>query len=551
MRRTRHLLGTLLAMVALMIGACAGDANTAEPVPTADADAAGDDAAPGDAGSDAGAADAGAQQPADSPDSTAAQMTGETLRLADTGVGGPIESLDPHNWQVGVDLTRATALFETLTIITGDGELTGLLAESMTPNAEATVWTIILREATWHDGTPVTSADVLYTFERIQLNFLRGFIEVGNIDLANTVAVDDRTVEVALYRPQANFDLFMTTTSTSIVKDGTQDFSAPVGTGPFKLESFTAGDRSVMSRYDGYWGDNALVDTLEILSIGDPTAAVNALLSGEVDIAAVPSPQVAQVQAAGFDTSTADIGSAAVFYMRQDTPPFDNQAVRRALRLAIDRESCVTVGLGGQGEVANDIIGPIVAASSGSSLPQRTYEPDEARRILDEAGIVDLTVELVTANVGQGALECALAFSQHAAQAGIEITVREVDPAELYNVETTYLAVPFGTSQWGGIPFELQVRMGLMSNSFFNETAEYSLDEMILAAEATLDRAARAEAYDAIERRLWESGGFIVWGTQTATVGMAPHVHDPYDVLGDGASPSSLGWGMQYIGVDG
>lgn len=553
---TRFVLATALATLLLFATACGGDDDSeTAPASTAttqtDDDGATDESAiTDDSTADDGSGDDGSDD--DSSDDDSAQpASGGSLRVGFTGVGGPIESLDPHNWQVGVDIARNAALYENLAIVTTDG-VQPVLAESMTHNPDATVWTIRLREGvSWHDGSAFTSADVIYTFNRIQTQFLRGFVEVGNIDLANTTAPDDLTVEVALLAPQANFDLFLTTAATMIVKDGTEEFSEPIGTGPFKFESFTPGDRSVFSRNDDYWGQVALVDELVILSIGDPTASVNALLSGDIDIAPVPASQIGEVTGAGYEVVLADVGSAAVFYMRQDTPPFDNPAVRQALRLAIDRESCVAVGLGGNGEPANDIIGAIVARGGDSPLEQRTYDPDEARRILNDAGITDLAVELVTANVGSGALECALAFEQHAAVAGIDLSVREVDPAELYNVETVYLQAPFGASQWGGVPFELQLRMGEMSTSFFNETAEFALDEAIATAESIVDTAERAAAYEALERQLWESGGFIVWGNEVTATGLAPEVSDSEDVLGDNAPAGLVGWGWQYIGRSG
>lgn len=448
--------------------------------------------------------------------------------------GGTTETLDPHKWLTLIDLARLGALYDTLTFYGPDGSPAFALAESMEPNSDATEWTVRLRSGVaFHDGKPLTADDVLYTWKRIIDESLQGRLALEVIDLERTAKVDDLTLHVVLKRPHAEFPLLTADVSTSIIPDDFTDFENPNGTGPFRFVSWTRGERSLFARNPEYWqSGRPYVDELEIISIPDGTARGNALLAGDLDIASLlPYTSAEQVDSGDSTFLVRRPGAvAAVLYMRADTPPFDDPRVRQALRLAIDREKCVETGLLGFGEVGNDLFGP-AHASYNKDLPQRTYDPATARQLLEQAGKANLRVELVSGKFGQGLFECTQVFRESARQAGIQIDIREVPPGELFNLDTVYLKVGFGGTGWGGTSFQEIVRSALLCEAFFNETAHCNrdFDEQFQEAEGTLDPTERSRLYDELQRDLWESGGYIVWGIREDLDGYSTQVRNALD----------------------
>lgn len=473
-------------------------------------------------------------------------QVGGTLRAAWVG-GGAADKLDPTTWLTIMELARISAVFDRLTKINEDGKPELMLAQAIAPNADASVWTVKLRPGVkFHDGTPLTARDVLHSFKSA---VARGYFAAANfsmIDLEKSRIVDDLTVEFVLNAPNAEFDRVVSDASASIIKDGTTDFSTTaIGTGPYKIVNWVPGVRTELARNEAYWGSPVALDKLDMIEIDDDNTRINALLSGQIDLAMnVPPYFAAQLEGApGYSVVYGSGSTAPAFYMRQDKPPFDKVEVRQALRLAIDRKKCVEVALDGRGTVGNDLFGPS-HPSYARDIPQREYDPEAARKLLDKAGIGELEVELVTAPV-VGMLECATVFKESAKKAGIDISIRQISPADLYNTQSIYLQVPFGTTEWKGVSFQEMARTGLLQASYANETANErpAFDAAFAKAEAELDPTARNAQFAALQRTLWDDGGYIVWGIQTPVTAFSDRVGGYEGLAGAevGFLPSGLG----------
>jgi peptide/nickel transport system substrate-binding protein len=221
------------------------------------------------------------------------------------------------------------------------------------------------------------------------------------------------------------------------------DPAKPVGTGPFRRNTFTPGDRSSFTRFDGYWrGDQPYVDELVIIDYPDDNARVTALLDGTVDaIDNIAQSRADAVKAAGANLLVSETGSWIPFTMRVDTAPFSDVRVRQALRLIVDREEMVNRALNGQGRPGNDLYAPFDPAYA-RELPQRRQDIDQARSLLRQAGQDSLAVELKTSSgIGAGAVEAAQLFAKQAAAAGVTVRVDTVDSATFYGKD--YLAWGF------------------------------------------------------------------------------------------------------------
>ena len=166
------------------------------------------------------------------------------------------------------------------------------------------------------------------------------------------------------------------------------DPKTPVSTAAWKYQSFTPGQQSVFVKNPNYWqSGKPLADQLTIIDFTDDTARVNALLSGQIDLAdTVPTEQITQIQ--GNSSLTLINNPSGVWLpitMRVDQAPFNDVRVRQAFRLMVNRPQMVAQVLSGQGSVANDLYGRFDPAYD-SSLPQRQQDLEQAKSLLKQAG---------------------------------------------------------------------------------------------------------------------------------------------------------------------
>jgi peptide/nickel transport system substrate-binding protein len=473
-----------------------------------------------------------------SPFKAAAQPArGGRLRVGARG-GGTAEVLDPHTSQGEISLARNHNHFELLFDFGPDGAPYPVLAEEMTPNDDATVWKIRLRDGIeFHNGKTLTAADVVYSYRRIKEP---GAGREGANDLAfvnddGIRAVDDTTVELTLNQPIGNLRDNLASRSLSIVPDGWTDFANPVGTGPFKHVSFTPGQRSLSARWENYWREGMpYLDEVEYIVIDDNAARVNALLANQIDVAGVLDyAQVATVEAAGFKILNSETGGFQANLMCITQPPFDDNRVRRAIRLLHDRQQLVDTIYFGYGAVGNDLgmrFDPIYA----SEIPQIEYDPDEAKSLLRQAGQENLTLTIFTTNAFPGMLESATLFQQTAAAAGVTINLNQMAADSYYG--DAWLADPFKQTLWGQRSQDLFILQALDSNAPYNETCWFrpEFDEFTRKARATTDDALRRELYVEAQKIMWEETGYVIWGHGNYIDGLGPKVA--------GFTPSPVRW---------
>ena len=180
-------------------------------------------------------------------------IMGGNLRVGLTG-GSSADTLDPNSWLSDVDSTRCTALFDSLVIADKASQPSLGVAEEITAENPAS-WIIRVRDGVeFHNGKSLTADDVLFTFQRIlnPKSPLEGSVSIEPIDLANIKKLDQRTLRVPMTRPYSTFfDQLWGTFASFIVPVGF-DPKHPVGTGPFKLESFRPGQQSVFVRNPNY-----------------------------------------------------------------------------------------------------------------------------------------------------------------------------------------------------------------------------------------------------------------------------------------------------------
>jgi peptide/nickel transport system substrate-binding protein len=447
---------------------------------------------------------------------TGKPQRGGTLRIGMTG-GSNADTLDPYLQLSLMDTARDLQLHDSLTVIDRNARTQLSLAEEITPNKTATEWTIRLRpDVTFHDGKPVTSDDVLYTFQRIvdPKNPGNGVPLLTSVDIKRLKKLDARTLRVPCHTPFATLPETLGNYQQFVIVPRGYDAKKPIGCGPFKFKSFRPGVESVFVRNEDYWQPGKpYIDELVITNFADEQAQVNALLSGQVDgISSLSSDSIAAIKARGgsFKLYTSNSGGWNPFVMRCDTPPFDDVRVRQAFRLLVDREEMLRVVFGDGGEIGNDIVS-IWDPAYDREIPQRKHDVEQAKALLAQAGHGGgLTVELVTADISQGVVKSAQVFAQQAKAAGVNVRVRKVTTTELFG--PNYLKWPFTQDYWYYNPYFSQVALATGPGSPYNTThfKDKQYEGLYAKGLAELDEAKRIDIAHQMMEIEYERGGYII-----------------------------------------
>ncbi|HEV8650810.1 MAG TPA: ABC transporter substrate-binding protein [Actinomycetes bacterium] len=439
---------------------------------------------------------------------------GGNLRVGIVG-GGAKDTVDAHLPVSHPDEARVFALYDSLLTRNPDYSIRPALAESLTPSSDPRTWTLKLRQGvTFHNGKPLTVDDVSFTFQRIldPKSPKSQATALSIIDLEALKKVDDHTLAIGLKSPSVILDDHLTNYAAGIVPAG-YDPAKPVGTGPFKFQSFTPGQQSVFVRNDSYWqSGQPYADQLTIIDFPDDTARVNALLSGQVDVIdQVPLGQLAVVKAnPGLRVLESETGAWIPFTMRVDAAPFSDVRVRQALRLLVDRQQMVDQVLSGHGKIGNDLYAPFDPMFA-RDLPQRHQDLDQAKSLLRQAGHSDLRVELVTSEVAAGTVEAAQVFARQAQDAGVTVKLKKVDSGVFYG--DNYLKWDFAQDFWFTRNYLPQVAQGSLPTSPYNEThwKDPTFIDLVTRAGSTVDEAKRRQLLHDAQKIEHDSGGYIIW----------------------------------------
>lgn len=429
---------------------------------------------------------------------------------------GADEGIDPGVSHLFIDEARMKAMYDGLFEVDDTMRPVPRLAETAEPNGDGTRWRIRLRDARWHDGKKLTSADVLYTLTRVLgPPGPRPFIAattLNPIDLSGCRAVDDRTVEIALNRPYFELPTALAAYGTKIVRDGARDFARAVGTGPFRFESFEAGRALVATANPDYWDGAPKIQRLRILS-ADTDARVNALLGGQVDFADDLTPSAAKRlrEAAGITVHSTPNSGIYYFAMKTDRPPFHQPDVRRALMHLVNRDEMVRVALEGEAEVGNDVFGK--GYQYYADLPPHPYDPERARALLRGAGVDALAIDLFAAPAASGFVEAAHLLVDQAAGGGAKVRVVLGSKDTYYSEALRTNALTLGQS--GPLPITNHFGSRLLTGSPQNRTkwSDPEFDELYRRAQAAAEEDARAVLYRRMHEIQYDRGGFLFWGT--------------------------------------
>jgi peptide/nickel transport system substrate-binding protein len=381
--------------------------------------------------------------------SSAAGKAGAVIKagiVTPTGAINPVTVAD----QGGLDMLAQTG--EYLCLSTQTLTLKPVLATSWTPNSKSDVWTFKIRQGVkFHNGQALTADDVVYTYQlhtnpKGGSNALSAF--GGVLAPAGVKKVDDFTVEFHLSAPNGNFPYLTSSDNYNMIiipkgYDPAKWETTFVGTGPFKLGSYTPKSGATFTRNASYWGKKALPSQTVFTFYDTQNPSILALTGGTIDVVGQFAVSGAQELLTGsYNIIKLKSSAHRQLSMRNDKAPFTDPRVRQAIALTLDRPAIVKALFKGFADVGNDSPFAPVFPSTDTSIPQRALDIAKAKSLLAAAGHGSgFSTQLVTENFVE-IPQYAQIIAQSAKAIGVNISLK-VEPSSAYYGKAT-----FGNSDW-------------------------------------------------------------------------------------------------------
>lgn len=410
-----------------------------------------------------------------------------------------------------------------------DGKPEGDLATSWTASPDATEWTFKLRAGVkFHDGKPFTAEDVVYTLTRIKDPKVDSPVR-GTIAMIETIeAVDPTTVRMKLTMPFAELPLQLTDYRLMMIPKGSGDTikSTGIGTGPFKLEKFEPRGTTVLIANPDYFGGAPGVARMEIIGIADATARVQALLGGQIDFL----PGLTRQQRPLVERSPkhklqrVDTGNWRGIVFKTDTKPFDDVRVRKALRMAVDRNAMLAIAAGLDGGVVGCDT-PLAPKDQYRVTKTCAQDIAGAKALLAAAGFPNgLDIELYTSTVESVWPTIAEAYQQQVAPAGIRVKIVSVPTDGYWN--QIWRKKDAVMTRWNERPADAVLNEVYRAAATWNESfyVDAQFDALLDQARKELDFDKRKALYARAQDHLWETAGTLVAYHVIDNVGLTARV---------------------------
>lgn len=449
----------------------------------------------------------------------AAPKRGGTLRLALSG-GAASDGFNPalHTGQMQMYMNQFSNRLVKEKADTG--KLYPELATSWQAKNKNKEWTFKLRKGVkFHDGSKLTAKDVVYTIKWHTAEKSKSSVKSYFGNLTDVKAVDNYTVKMTFSKSEPDVPAIMAMYNTSILKNGWKDWTKPMGSGPYKIVSFEPGVKVVLKRNQDYWNidNSAWIDKIEIIYINDTNSALNAFLSGQVDLIFVDTKIAKKLE----KISKVHLAKAAgkrhiTLPMIATKDPYTDLNVRMALKHSIDREKVIQNAFDGYGDIAND--NPISSAYADYvPVKGNSYDLDKAKYYLKKSGNSKLNITYSANNTAVGASveEVGLIMSESLKKIGANMkVVREPGDGYWTNV---WMKKAFSASFWAGRPTALMMlNAAYISSASWNESFWKSkkFDKLLDAAASVSSAADKKDKLGEAQQLLTTEGSVIIPGFQ-------------------------------------
>ena len=423
------------------------------------------------------------------------------------------QSLDPAETQSTSGLAQLPliAIYDSLTGHDGAGNLIPRLATAWNYNTDLTVFTLTLRQGvTFHDGTAFNAAAVAANLERSkQLGSRAGTSIADTVSRIKSVEVlDEHMIRLHLTGPNGQMPYLLAAQGGMMISPAALMEGAyggtlkPIGAGPYRVRVFDAAVRTVTDRFDQYWdGIEGRPAAMEHHFVPEAAARLNALRSGQINLALIDPRQIADAKAAGLTVLVAEKNSMWDIYPNASRPPLNDVRVRQALMHALDRPAIAdALGHG----AAKPTVQLYTAASPLYDPALETlypHDPAKARALLAEAGYKDgVDITWLLLNTSEYRL-LAQAIQAMTAEAGIRLTFDVVDVSQYVQFRKPPGRGDIFMGRWGGRGDPLQTfqEVGGTGGSV-NAGGAVTPEIDALLAKARLKDAADPERTDILRR---------------------------------------------------
>jgi peptide/nickel transport system substrate-binding protein len=439
--------------------------------------------------------------------STPAEPEVEVPQVFEVASNFPVVALDPYG-QYSADAGLgfvAKQIYDTLIAPDGDGGYVAQLATEWEPTEDGKVWTFTLREAQYSDGTEFTSADVAAS---VQLMIAGAGPFAKSWEVIGVETPDERTVvftqpttgaAIMSLIPQLNI-------SPAELAVNPDFFAKPVGLGPFAVESFTSEQEVVLVPNANYWGDPVVAEEVTIRTITDISARVTALLNGEIQAAwGVPDDQFGPLlEEPTLNTEVTPSYSQFTMWMNSKQETLAELEVREAIWKAIDFES-INAAL--YPYSATPALAPVSQAVAGAGqFEPRTYDPDEAKAMLEDAGYGDGLTLRLQYSAARDFEQIAAAMKSDLAEVGVTLEVQAKEHA-VWLEDLLALNFDINIQTTGPANGDPSSDLSRLYKCSANRTGFCSdeLDELIAIGDAALDPAERTAAFLDVQEVIWDN----------------------------------------------
>lgn len=312
----------------------------------------------------------------------------ESLTVA---LAADVESLHPSDYSTNIESQILDQVYDTLLYMdmSGSKDPEPRLAETWDVSDDGMTYTFHLRkDATFHDGTPVTAQDVVFSLELYQnSNYQNGYVD----GLDSAESTDDYTVICHMQHPYSPFLLGVSRVhiaSQNYYETSPETFaSQPMGSGPYCFVSREKGSKIILDAYEKYYRGEAAIKHVTFKIIPDATTKAIALQTGEVNFGVIDSSSILALKGNDrIDIERIQSSSFTYVSMNLEKAPYDNQLVRQAINYALDRQTITDICYDGEAEVNSNLCSK---ERLGYTEEQKKYDydPEKAKELLKEAGI--------------------------------------------------------------------------------------------------------------------------------------------------------------------